>query len=63
MLYPIRPPNQSAGVLGEDPGFTDPAESPIPVCGDGDLAAPEDHTELSEDGECVRIGKRATRAP
>ena len=56
MLYPIRPPLPQ-GVLGEDPGFANPAESPVPICGDGDVANPEDESDVGEGGMCIRIGK------
>ena len=56
MLYPLRPPILP-GATGEDPGYASPADSPIPVCGGGDIAEPEDDTEVVEDGGCIRIGK------
>ena len=56
MLYPIRPPLPQ-GVLGEDPGFANPAESPVPICGNGDVANPEDESDVGEGGMCIRIGK------
>ena len=56
MFFPRRPPNLP-GAIGEDPGFVSPAVSPIPLCGEGDIAEPEDDTEDAEGGECIRNGR------
>ena len=34
-----------------------PADSPIPLSGDQDVAEPEDETEVDEEGGCIRVGK------
>ena len=56
ILYPIRPPSIE-GISADDPGVASPADSPIPLSGDQDIAEPEDETEIEEEGGCIRIGK------